>query len=33
MDVERGLPMRDDTIFRIFSMTKPVVSLATDAAV
>lgn len=27
MDAERGLPMRDDTIFRIFSMTKPVVSL------
>jgi CubicO group peptidase (beta-lactamase class C family) len=28
MDAERGLPMRDDTIFRIFSMTKPIVSLA-----
>jgi CubicO group peptidase (beta-lactamase class C family) len=28
MDRERGLPMRDDTIFRIFSMTKPIASIA-----
>ncbi len=28
MDRERNLPMRDDTIFRIYSMTKPIVSLA-----
>ena len=27
-DVEAGLPMRDDTLFRIYSMTKPVTSLA-----
>ena len=27
-DVERGLPCADDTIFRIYSMTKPVTSLA-----
>ncbi|MDP3660510.1 serine hydrolase [Phenylobacterium sp.] len=27
-DVERGLPVEDDTIFRIYSMTKPVTSLA-----
>jgi CubicO group peptidase (beta-lactamase class C family) len=28
MDRERGKPMADDTIFRIYSMTKPVVSVA-----
>jgi CubicO group peptidase (beta-lactamase class C family) len=28
MDRERGLAMRDDTIFRIFSMTKPIASVA-----
>ena len=28
MDVERGAPMRDDTIFRIYSMTKPITSVA-----
>jgi len=28
MDRERGTPMRDDTIFRIFSMTKPITSVA-----
>ena len=28
MDVERGKPMRDDTIFRIYSMTKPITSVA-----
>ncbi|WP_156255481.1 serine hydrolase domain-containing protein [Sandarakinorhabdus oryzae] len=27
-DVERGLPCRDDTIFRIYSMTKPITSVA-----
>lgn len=27
MDVERGKPMRRDTVFRIYSMTKPIVSL------
>jgi CubicO group peptidase (beta-lactamase class C family) len=27
-DLARGLPMADDTVFRIYSMTKPVVSLA-----
>lgn len=27
MDVERGRPMRPDTIFRIWSMTKPIVSV------
>ena len=27
-DPVRGLPMRDDTIFRIYSMTKPIVSVA-----
>jgi CubicO group peptidase (beta-lactamase class C family) len=27
-DVERGTPLRRDTIFRIFSMTKPIVSAA-----
>lgn len=27
-DVERGLPLRDDTIFRIYSMTKPITSVA-----
>jgi CubicO group peptidase (beta-lactamase class C family) len=27
-DVERGLPAREDTIFRIYSMTKPITSLA-----
>ena len=28
MDVERDTPMRDDTIFRIYSMTKPITSVA-----
>src|SRR6266566_5264718 len=28
MDRERGKPMRDDTIFRIYSMTKPIASVA-----
>jgi len=28
MDMERNKPMRDDTIFRIYSMTKPVTSVA-----
>lgn len=27
-DVERGAPVRDDTIFRIYSMTKPITSIA-----
>lgn len=27
-DVERGLPMQRDTVFRIYSMTKPVTSIA-----
>ncbi len=27
-DVERGIPLRDDTIFRIYSMTKPITSVA-----
>jgi CubicO group peptidase (beta-lactamase class C family) len=27
-DAERGLPMRPDTVFRIYSMTKPVASVA-----
>lgn len=28
MDVERDLPMQDDTIFRIYSMSKPITSVA-----
>ncbi len=28
MDIERGKAMRDDTIFRIYSMTKPITSVA-----
>ena len=28
MDRERGKPMREDTIFRIYSMTKPITSVA-----
>ena len=28
MDLERNLSMRDDTIFRIYSMTKPITSIA-----
>jgi CubicO group peptidase (beta-lactamase class C family) len=28
MDLERGRAMRDDTIFRIYSMTKPITSIA-----
>jgi CubicO group peptidase (beta-lactamase class C family) len=28
MDIERGKPMGDDTIFRIYSMTKPITSIA-----
>ena len=27
-DLERGVPLRDDTIFRIYSMTKPITSVA-----
>src|ERR1700685_3287466 len=27
-DVERGVPLRSDTIFRIYSMTKPLTSTA-----
>jgi CubicO group peptidase (beta-lactamase class C family) len=27
-DVERNVPMRDDTVFRIYSMTKPITSIA-----
>lgn len=29
LDVERGLPMRDDALFRLYSMTKPIVCVAT----
>ncbi len=28
MDREQGIPMAEDTIFRIFSMTKPIASVA-----
>lgn len=28
MDLERALPMREDTLFRIYSMTKPITSVA-----
>ncbi len=28
MDLERGRPMREDTLFRIYSMTKPITSVA-----
>ena len=28
MDIERGTPMREDAIFRIYSMTKPITSVA-----
>src|SRR5919197_254803 len=28
MDHERGIPMRDDAIFRFYSMTKPIASVA-----
>ena len=28
MDIERGKPMREDAIFRIYSMTKPITSVA-----
>jgi CubicO group peptidase (beta-lactamase class C family) len=28
MDLERGVPMREDTLFRIYSMTKPITSVA-----
>ena len=28
-DVENGLPVEDDTVFRIYSMTKPITSVAT----
>ncbi len=28
MNIEAGTPMRDDALFRLFSMTKPVVSVA-----
>ena len=28
MDLERKKPMREDTIFRIYSMTKPITSIA-----
>jgi CubicO group peptidase (beta-lactamase class C family) len=27
-DIERGVPVKDDTIFRIYSMTKPITSIA-----
>jgi CubicO group peptidase (beta-lactamase class C family) len=27
-DVERGIPAREDTIFRIYSMSKPITSVA-----
>src|SRR5512138_1297266 len=27
-DVERGKPLREDTIFRIYSMTKPITTVA-----
>ena len=28
MDLERGKPMREDAIFRIYSMTKPITAVA-----
>ncbi len=28
MDLERGTPMREDAIFRIYSMTKPITAVA-----
>jgi CubicO group peptidase (beta-lactamase class C family) len=28
MDIERGKPMREDAIFRIYSMTKPITAVA-----
>ena len=28
MDLERGTPMRDDAIFRIYSMSKPITAVA-----
>ena len=28
MDLERGLPMREDAIFRIYSMSKPITGVA-----
>ena len=28
MDIERSKPMREDTIFRIYSMTKPITAVA-----
>jgi CubicO group peptidase (beta-lactamase class C family) len=28
MDIERGKPVKDDTIFRLYSMTKPITSVA-----
>jgi CubicO group peptidase (beta-lactamase class C family) len=28
MDVERGKPMREDAIFRLYSMTKPITAVA-----
>ena len=28
MDIERGKPMREDAILRIFSMTKPITAVA-----
>jgi CubicO group peptidase (beta-lactamase class C family) len=28
MDIERAKPMREDAIFRIYSMTKPITSVA-----
>jgi CubicO group peptidase (beta-lactamase class C family) len=28
MDLERGTPMREDAIFRIYSMTKPITAIA-----
>ncbi|HEY4275598.1 MAG TPA: serine hydrolase domain-containing protein, partial [Rhizomicrobium sp.] len=28
LDLERGLPVREDSIFRIYSMTKPITAVA-----
>ena len=32
MDVEAGKPVQDDTIFRIYSMTKPITSTAASVS-
>ena len=29
-DLERKVPVKDDTIYRIYSMTKPITSVATE---